>query len=376
MGGDRNYQRESLVSVKSSFLLFAVGWVLLAAATLPAQASGALSQTSATPLTVVTTTFPLFDDQVPASQAHLVWLAAREDAGMQATIGFIASVNGSTGVLSSIHGDFITCQRSISLATTPADIRNGLADLRRITESFRGETVARLRETGGNPEKLRDVVQESASNPAVTQTEDRYWETRMHLGLSDFDLWVQQAGSSVTQLQEGGYETASAQEKLTEITTMRSTLENAFRARNDTAIDQARTTIHSATVAYAQEIRATKMTLTERETRGNLLDLGEGVLTRSGMMNTNLTSLGINCTNTRVLVETGHTRIATTRDQVNAGDIRGARTTLAQLNQTVLSLRDDYRTILIREDLPETTAQGVLSVAQSLDVLSVRLGGF
>jgi hypothetical protein len=374
--GDRNYPGESNLSAKFSFLLFAVGWVLLAAATLPAQASGILSPASVTPLTVETGTFPLFDTGVPASQAHLIWLAAREDAGMQATIDYIASANGSTAVLTSIHGDVVTCRKSISLGKTPADIRNSLEDLRRITESFREETDARLRETGGNPEELRKLVRESADNPDVIQAEDRYWETRMRLGLSDFDQWVQQADSTVTQLQEGGYETASSQEKLTEITTMRTTLETAFRARNDTDIDQARTTIHSATVAYAQGIRATKKIVTAYETGGNLLDQSEGVLTRSGMMNANLTSLGINCTNTRDRVEAGRAQVAATKEQIDAGDIQGARTTLAQLNRTVLSLRDDYRAILIREDLPDTTAQGVLSVAQSLDVLSVRLGTF
>ena len=364
------------MSAKSSLLLFAAGWLLLAVATLPAQASG-LTQTSATPSTVVTGTFPLFDDQVPSSQAHLLWLAAREDVGMQATIGYIASINGSTSTLSSIHGDFVNCQGSISHATTPADIRDGLADLRRITESFRGETDARLREAGGNPEKLWRVVQNATSgNPAVAQAEDLYWETRMRVGLSDFDQWVDQAKSTITQLQENGYETTSAQENLTEITTMRSTLEISFRARNDADIDQERKTIHGATVEYAQAIRASKKIVPEREMEGNLLDQGEGVLTRSGMMNANLTSLGINCTKTRVLVETGHAQIAATIAQVNAGDVRGARSTLAQLNETIRFLRDDYRGILVREDLPQTTAQGVLSVAQSLDVMSVRLGAF
>jgi hypothetical protein len=296
---------------------------------------------------------------------------------MQATIGYVASINGSTGVLSSIHGDFENCLGSISLATTPADMRNDLSDLRRITESFRGETDARLREAGGSPETLRNVVQEATSgNPDVTRAEDRYWETRMRLGLSDFDQWVQQAGSSVTQLQESGYETASSQEKLTEIITMRSTLETAFRTRNDADIDQARKTIHGATVEYAQAIRAAKKIVPEREMEGNLLDQGEGVLTRSGMMNANLTSLGINCSTTRTLVETGHAQIAATMEQVNNGDVRGARNTLAQLNETILALRDNYRGILVREDLPQTTAQGVLSVAQSLDVMSARLGAF
>lgn len=374
--GAREYVRLSDMPAKSSLLLFATGWVLLAVATLPAQASGS-TQASATPSTVVTGTFPLFDDHVQTSQAHLLWLAAREDAAMQTTIGYLDSVNASTTTLSSVHGDFSNCRKSISLAQTSDDLRNDLTDLRRITESFRGEADSRLRESGGNPEKLRQLVLASACmNPAVTREEDRYWEIRTDLGLSDFDAWVQQATGTITQLQESGYETASAQENLTEIITMRSTLETAFRARNDTGIDQERTTIHGKTVEYAQVIRASRKLVPEREMEGNLLDQSEGVLTRSGMMNANLTSLGINCTHTRTLVDVGHSQIADILEQVNAGDVRGARDSLARLNETVRSLRDDYRGILVREDLPQTTAQGVLSVAQSLDVISARLGAF
>jgi hypothetical protein len=180
----------------------------------------------------------------------------------------------------------------------------------------------------------------------------------------------------MTQLQESGYETISAQKNLTEITTMRSTHKTAFRARNEADTDQTRKTIHGATVGHAQAIRAAKKVVPEREMEGNLLDQGEGVLTRSGMMNADLTTLGINCSNTRILVDTGHAQIAATLLQVKSGNVPGARAAIAQLNGIIKSLRNTYREILVREDLPQTTAQGVLSVAQSLDVLSVRLGAF
>jgi hypothetical protein len=94
------------MSSKSSLMLFAAGWLLLAFATLPAPASGATTQEPATPGTVVTETFPLFDDQITVRQAHIAWLAAKEDTGMQATMHYLASANGSAGALSSINRDF------------------------------------------------------------------------------------------------------------------------------------------------------------------------------------------------------------------------------------------------------------------------------
>ncbi|MGB7788030.1 hypothetical protein [Methanoregula sp.] len=155
-------------------------------ATLPSQASGAPVPVSVTPPTAVTGTFPLVDDQVPPGQAHLLRLSAREDAGMQATITYLDSVNGSTGTLSPIHGDFVNCQENISRSITSADLRDDAPDLRRIAELFRGETDARFQEAGGNTETPGQAVQLGTSgNPAGTQAKDRYWETSMCPGLPD-----------------------------------------------------------------------------------------------------------------------------------------------------------------------------------------------
>jgi hypothetical protein len=178
------------------------------------------------------------------------------------------------------------------------------------------------------------------------------------------------------QLPETGYETTSTQENIKEITTMHSTLRTAFRAGNNTGSNQKRTTTHGETGEYAKVIGAEKKIVQKPEKEGNLLEQGEGVLTRSGMMNADLISLGIDCAETRILIETGHAQIASILHHVRAGDVRGARACLVQLDGTVRSLRDGYRGILVREDLPRITAQGVLSVAQSLDVMSVRLGAF
>jgi hypothetical protein len=169
-----------------------------------------------------------------------------------------------------------------------------------------------------------------------------------------------------------GYEVTAAQEKLTEITAMRSSLANALRARDDAAVGQARETIHAASIEYATTVRNVKKTSPESEQVVTILDQSEGVLTRSGMMNADLQSIGINCTQTQRLVETGHYQISTVQTQMKSGNAPGARATLSQFKGTLQSLRDAYRGILVREDLPDTTAQGVLSVAQSLDVMSVR----
>ena len=355
-------------------MLFAAGWVLLALATLPVQASGATQAEAATPGTVITGTFPLFGDQIGVRQAHVAWLAAKDEAGMQATMRYLASVNGSTGTLSSISRDFRVYMDAARHAGTDAKLRYGLAAMSSTMDLFRAETDAQLVSSGGDPMELRAQVQSAvAGTPAIDLLEDQYWETRAVSELSDFDQWMKRVGDPMQQLQENGYEVTPAQEKFTEITAMRDRLEDALRARDDAGIEQARETIHAASIAYATTIRDLKKTRSEDEEMAAILDQSTGVLARSGTMNADLLSLGINCTETRVLVGTGNSQISVAQTQMNAGNFREARAAIAGFRGTLQSLRDAYRAILIREDLPRSTAQDVLSVAQSLDRMSVRM---
>ena len=66
---------------------------------------------------------------------------------------------------------------------------------------------------------------------------------------------------------------------------MRDSLANALRARDNTGIEQARETIHAASIEYATAVRSAKKTSSENEQMATILDQSEGVLTRSGMMN-------------------------------------------------------------------------------------------
>jgi hypothetical protein len=366
----------TVMSSKSSLLLFAFGWCLLAVATLPVQASAATSEAGVTPATAVTETFPLLDNQITIRQAHIVWLASKEETGMQDTMRYLSAINASIGQLSSLNREFRMNEDAIRNASTPEQVESGLVALCSITSLFRAETDARMERRGKNTTELREQVQSAiAEDYEVRSLEDQYWETRSGTGLSDFDQWIQRTDRTLTQLRENGYEVTAAQEKLTEIIAMRSELADALRARDDDAIEQARETIHAASVDYATTVRMMKQHSTEREQMEMLINQSQGVLIRSGMMNAELNARGINCTQVQVLVDTGQYQISTAQAQLLSGNTTGAGTTLSRFKDTIRSLRDAYRSILIREDLPQTTAKSVLSVAQSMDLMSVRMSG-
>jgi hypothetical protein len=107
---------------------------------------------------------------------------------------------------------------------------------------------------------------------------------------------------------------------------------------------------------------------------GRVLSRSEGVMTRVRMINATLRHLRIDCSELDSLARTGTAQLTTVQAMVRAGNRPGTRTALSQFRETVTSLRNAYRGVLVREDLPGETAHGVLSVAQSLDVTAVQAG--
>ena len=105
-----------------------------------------------------------------------------------------------------------------------------------------------------------------------------------------------------------------------------------------------------------------------------VLSRSEGVMTRVRMINSTLCHLCIDCSRLDALAATGTAQLNNAQAMIRAGDLQGTRLALSQFRNTVTLLRDAYRGILIREDLPGETARSVLSVAQSLDVTAVQAG--
>jgi hypothetical protein len=323
----------------------------------------------------ITEVFPLLENQVDVRQAHLAWLAAKEKAEMEATVDYVTSVNGSTKVLISIMNDFQHSAEMIPALNTHSDLDTEMQTFREIADKFHRETSLQMTTALGRPEDLRQVVQTSVRNSVEAKSfENQYWHIRQSAEIAIFDLRLERTQNSLNTLREQGYEISAAQEKLTEITTMRTDLATVLRNRNDAGIEQAHKKIHTASIEYVQAVRDIKRTTTQNTHLHYLLEQGEGVMTRSGMVNADLKSIGITTNQPEKFVTLGNTQIATAQNQINAGDTPGAKATVSEFRETVKDLRDAYREILVTEDLPRLTAQGVLSVAQSLDITATRMG--
>jgi hypothetical protein len=136
---------------------------------------------------------------------------------------------------------------------------------------------------------------------------------------------------------------------------------------------QARPKIHPGSMSRVSMIPQAKAHVQHHDKLGEFLSRSNGVMTRVRMVNATLRHLGIDCTLLDSLAGTGTVQLTTVQAMARAGNRPGTRSALSQFRESVTSLRDTYRDILVREDLPGETAQGVLSVAQSLDVTAVQV---
>ncbi len=153
---------------------------------------------------------------------------------------------------------------------------------------------------------------------------------------------------------------------------MHATLATTLRNRYSAGLPQARTTIYAGSPVNSRSFPMIMPPQVKEDQLAEILLRSDGVMTRVRMINASLRLLGINCSELDTLAGAGSVQLASVQEMSRTKDRSGLRTALIRFRMTAMTLRDAYRDILMREDLPGETAQGVLSVAQSLDVTAVK----
>jgi hypothetical protein len=154
---------------------------------------------------------------------------------------------------------------------------------------------------------------------------------------------------------------------------VRTQLETALRTRNDTGIELARRKIHGACIEYAQIIRDLRTTAPEESRLLRILDRGRDLMTRAALVNANLSQAGTEITRADDLVTLGKTQIRGAQNRSLSGNATAARKSLQGFRNTLESLRDTYRRILVNEDLPQGLSDSVLAAARSADSTAAQI---
>jgi hypothetical protein len=170
---------------------------------------------------------------------------------------------------------------------------------------------------------------------------------------------------------EFDHEITPAQENEQKRTGMPAAIPGRVRIRNTDSLTPACPPLHDDSSGI-KRIPAIMNRRTPPDPLVTILAQSEGVMTRVRMINATLRQLRIDCTELDTLAGNGTVQLATAQAMLRVGNLAGTRPALARFRDTVNLLRDAYRVVLVREDLPGETAQGVLSIAQSLDVTAVQ----
>lgn len=200
---------------------------------------------------------------IAVRQAYLSWLAAEQEAGMNATISFIAANNGSTDGLSSLAKEFHGTAQSIPVQDSRESLDSVLCSLREVTREFQDET--RVEITAGSLDEgdLAAAVSAAADGDTRSRSlEDEYWMTRMDSEPAAFDRYIRESQETLSVLQGYGYDVTPAQERLDQIATMRSEYAAALGSHDFGTAEIIREKIQAASVGFegcVKTIRETEL---------------------------------------------------------------------------------------------------------------------
>ena len=153
---------------------------------------------------------------------------------------------------------------------------------------------------------------------------------------------------------------------------MRTDFEPAPAAREDAGIGRAQTSFASTDPWMA---RCTSRMAGSEDARWTIaLDQIHGALSRAMQLNADLRSHGITITYAEELIGNGNSLVKGMRNYTCCQVPGETRSGPARLGETLSLLRDSYRKILIREDLPPSVAKEVLAVAQLFDKTAGSMG--
>jgi hypothetical protein len=195
------------------------------------------------------------EDQSAIREAYLLWLAAKQEAGMKATILYISSVNGSTAKLVTVYNCFRSTADLLS-AHAGNNPENALQEFRDLTQQFKEEVHAQMIRAGGSDEELFTAVHRATESDAgVKASEDAYWRIRMEAEPASFDRYVGESAAILAALREYGYDTTAAEESLEQVAALRGDFVSALQSQNYDRAEIIREKIDGAAAGFEAIVR-------------------------------------------------------------------------------------------------------------------------
>lgn len=313
--------------------------------------------------------YPVMDNNVDSQKAHLTWKAAVRETEMTASVGYVATLNGtSTATLDSLVSQYTGQEAQIAGLSTHIGLNNLLRDMNQVNVQFRHELRAQMKNGKGRAAELKAQVDAAVqSNADLASLENTYWSMRTTNELENFDTRVERAASSLTVLKAKGYDTTAAQAKLDEIKAQRPLLESALNSHDRTQIQAVQQQILTLSQQLAQIVKDLQVQVPQEKKIQFHISEGNRAVARADMVNADLKSLGIDTTSAEQYTAAAKTDLAAAQSSLDAKDLTGAQASLDTAKADLKSLAQAYRDIAKRFQDDAATAATLSSTAQALD---------
>ena len=315
--------------------------------------------------------FPILEKQLEIRQAHLKWITAILDVSMEATVEYIDEISEGTGTseLSSLLDDFRDQTGKIETLTTHVALNNAIRQLGDILRDFRLETREQMKEHDGKDWMLltRIVLALDENKEKLDNLEDEYWEIREKNSLEILDIYVDWAQDILDILEDNGYDTAEAQEKLDEIKDQRDDLEDALKDRDRIEILQIHLEIIDLSMELSQIVRDLQVEIPPKKIVEHWINVGDRMVERTDTIISELETLGIDVTELQKIHSKAEEDLERAQDEFDAGNLIGAIDALKDLKTDLIELRDAYEGLISEGALPEDMEAKVEAMIDTLD---------
>ena len=315
--------------------------------------------------------FPVLEKHVEIRQAHLRWTMAIVEISMGATIEYINEISEGSGTsgLSMILDDFRNQNEKTETLTTHVALNNANRQLREIIQDFRLETGKQMKEYGGKGlqliSRVRGAIDENEDD--LNSMKETYWEIREKNSLEIFDIWVNRAQCVLDLLNNRGYDTFEAQDKLDELSDMRGDLKNAFDDRDNSEIHQLHLEIRDLSKELTGIVRDLQIKIPQETIVKHWINVGDRAVERTATIISELELLGVDVMELKAIQSKTETDVKRARDEFDAGNIKGATDALKDLKTDLIELRDAYDELLFEGMLPEEAESAVEKMSDMLD---------
>ncbi len=250
-----------------------------------------------------------------------------------------------------------------------------LEDIKTTNANFKNELQTQRDAYHGTAIALRWAIQTALDENAtmLDGLKNAYWSLRTTDELAIFDLRVDNAQTILNTLSDKGYNTTEAQGILDGIQAMRTDLEAALNAHDQTAVHAVNVRIYDQSVILRATVRALQVQVPQELRLRYWIEVGGRALNRTAVILSELEGLGLNVTKLQATQDQAVIDLGRAQQSYLAGDLTGTRSALSDLRLDLLSMREAYHDLILGGAVSGMEKTTVEHVVTALDDTTVGL---